>query len=253
VINGRLLLKASDLSLKAYSGIPKEPRFPIAMEFHTAWTATTAFLFIEDHMQHLVWPGTADFMDFLLDASALPPVPYGTGLCHPGFAIAHKSIWYKVAPHIRRGIPLGIYGHSLGGGLAEKSADFTRDHDAPVHGIFFGKPNTHCRWKLPDLSYMKTRISVVAGSDIVTRVPRYLYAPCPGQQKLYLANDGNSYFNPEPSFIRSDWKLLEAFEDHSMIMYHERIKEILGGKADEKEHADVVIDLPAGPDRGVRV
>lgn len=249
MINGRQLLKASDLSLKAYSGIPKELRFSIAMEFNTAWTCTTAFLFIEEHAQHIVFPGTADFMDFLLDASALPPVPYGTGLCHPGFALAHKSIWYKIAPHIRPGLPLFIQGHSLGGGLAEKSCDFTRKHDAPVHGYFFGKPNTHCRWKLPDLSYMATRISVVAGSDIVTRVPRYLYAPCPGQQKLYLANDGNSYFNPLPEFIRSDWKLLEAFEDHSMLMYHLRIKELLGGNTDEKAADDCLLDLPAGPVR----
>lgn len=219
-----LLLSAAYHSELAYQGFDD---IPGALAFRNRLTFTQAYLVPDGNIDVLVFPGTLDWFDFIVDVAALPPIPYGNGWCHPGFAGAHRSVWKEVRAAIRPDRELLVTGHSLGGGLAEKSADFLRDHRAPVHLITFGKPNLHMRGHIPSLRYLATQLSVVHGSDIITRLPRYLYGPDPGQDMLYFDNTSHAHFNPERSFMRLDMGRRDILKDHFMAGYSTRVGQLV--------------------------
>ena len=70
-------------------------------------------------------------------------------------------------------------------------------------------------------------MSCVAGSDVVTRLPRFLFTiGSSNQQTFYLANDNNNYMNPRPEFMAEDFDISDSVSDHSMTVYLQRLKEI---------------------------
>lgn len=216
----RIVRSAMKHSLAAYEGIPG------AIEFKVRRTSTQAYLVKKKAYQVLVFRGTKEPNDWLINLLAFP-WRYGGRFAHRGFVKAHKSVWPLVAPKIVPGLPLILTGHSLGGALAELSSPFVVDHDAPVHQVTFGKPNVFFKTSEARLGHLKTQLSIVSGSDVVARVPCILYGPDPGQDILYLANDGNDYMNPAKDFMRKDFDPCDSLSDHSMGLYTERLESLL--------------------------
>lgn len=187
----------------------------------------------------LVWKGSAEWADWIINAAAVP-VRYAGGWCHGGFATAHDSLWKTVRGWIRPGRPLLVTGHSLGGAMADlTTARLYQRHEPPdllwlggVHQITYGKPNVWLKGRAPLREDLRTHLSVVSGSDLVTRLPRYLYGPAPDQHMLYLPNEpgmGDKYWiNPSAGARRLDFQLAHAASDHDMAAsYSEGVTAVL--------------------------
>lgn len=201
---------------------------------YSSKTSTTAFYCELSDVDILVFKGTKEKLDWKTNLRFWP-FWYGTGWCHKGFARAHQSVWDEIKPLINYQKPLLVTGHSLGGALAEKSVDFLRGHE-DLHLITFGKPNVHLRNHIPKSLHLKTQLSVVNGSDVVTKVPRFFYSHDKNQNMLYLANNGNDYINPDKEFRRNDRNIIQFVSDHSMKGYSERINKILIDNQPEDIH-----------------
>ena len=69
------------------------------------------------------------------------------------------------------------------------------------------------------------QISVVAGSDLVSRIPRLCYGPSVSQTMLYHANNGEDVIDPDPEFKKKDFMSNkgEAISDHFMPGYEQRL------------------------------
>ena len=69
------------------------------------------------------------------------------------------------------------------------------------------------------------QMSVVAGSDLVSRIPRICYGPSVSQTMLYHANNGEDVINPDAEFKKNDFmsKAKEAISDHFMPEYEKRL------------------------------
>lgn len=210
-----LILRACQHSVAIYSGSMIYPLY-----HHRS---TTVALYREPDYDVLVWCGTNDWRDFLLDVTALP-WRYNGHWIHAGFRYAHGGIWDKIKKDLRPGVPLLLTGHSLGGALAEITATFLRDWGT-VHLVTFGKPNVFLKRSAPPMPWLTTQVSVVAGSDIVTRSPRFLYGPSKTQHKLYLANNGEVIWNPTKRYQNADYNMRRVFDDHSGALYFERVKQ----------------------------
>ena len=190
--------------------------------FHSRRTSAKASLIRSAYYDILVWCGTKDFRDILIDLSAVP-WKYNGYWVHSGFALQHASLWKKIRPHIDQYKPLIITGHSLGGALAELTVPYTQGMKE-VELYTFGKPNVFAKWNHPYFYWLKHQVSVVSGSDAVTRSPRFMYRPSSGQKMLYLANNGLDVWNPTKKYRRDDYKFSDILEDHSMKMYLNRCK-----------------------------
>lgn len=198
-------------------------------KFHAWYSSATAFLCRGETYDALVFRGTKEKMDFLIDAMAIP-VYYGNTWCHSGFAYSHWSIWKKIKKAIDPDKPLLVTGHSLGGGNADKTCDFLVGHKPGVHMITFGKPNVHLKNQSPYRGHLLTHLSVVSGSDLVTRLPRLFYGAHAEQNMLYLANTGINYINPAPGFVRNDFGIADSLSDHSIDgVYKVRVDGLLAG------------------------
>lgn len=229
VCDPSMLQMAVKLSKKAYEDqIYSFDEFPKRGEkFHCWYSSATAFIVRGFTYDALVWRGTQQGLDFLIDAMAIP-VYYGNTWCHSGFAYSHWSLWKRIKERIDPDKPLLVTGHSLGGGNADKTCDFLSDHRSEVHMITFGKPNVHLKGQGLSRAYLMTHLSVVSGSDMVTRLPRYLYGANPLQNKLYLANTGVNYIDPSNEFVKNDFSIADSLSDHSIDdTYTKRVNEIL--------------------------
>lgn len=217
-LNVPLLYMAMVYSDLAYSGIGS------AKKFHCWWSSATAYLVAGEEMDLLVFVGSKQPMDFLIDATAIP-YRYGRCKSHAGFNIALWSIWSDIKKELRPRKSLLVTGHSLGGAMAEKACELLIDFPNDLHLVTFGKPNVYLKSSKPNMDYLNTQVSVVAGSDIVTRLPRYAYGPDSSQTMLYLANNGMDYIDPDREFIIEDWDHAELLTDHSITReYKPRIQ-----------------------------
>jgi len=224
-----MLRTAVRLSKEAYNDrLMMVDQFPYGSKRFDAWySSATAFLAKGEHYDALVFRGTKEKLDILIDLMAIP-VKYGNTWCHSGFAFSHWSVWKDIKKNIDPDKPLLITGHSLGGGNADKTCDFMGGHRADVHMITFGKPNVHLKGQDPCRGFLKTHLSVVSGSDLVTRLPRYLYGAHPMQDMLYLANTGVNYIDPPSEFVKDDFSKADSLSDHFIDgPYTRRIKRLL--------------------------
>tara|TARA_R110001583_G_scaffold16358_3_gene67125 strand:- start:235 stop:978 length:744 start_codon:yes stop_codon:yes gene_type:complete len=205
-------------------------------------TSATAH-FIQDNdldLDVLAFRGTQQVRDWFFNCSALP-VRYCGRWVHGGFALAHKSIWKKCEKYLNPGRRLLITGHSLGGAMAELSALKLKKYYGKKKAslITFGKPNVF--WKKKNrykMDHLEEHFSVVSGSDVVARIPRYFYCPDDGQMIFYLSNHGDDYLNCDREFMAEDWGIVDAISDHSMSMYDKRLRGHIFGvpEIEEAEH-----------------
>ena len=215
------LSRAAALSLSAYSDMPGQ----FGHKFENKFTSTT-FWWIEGEKDYLVFKGSAEPRDFFIDILAFPPVRYLKNWVHPGFALAHKSIKPRLLKILRKiksqNKQLIITGHSLGAAQAELTHLLALSQGIDSTAICFGKPRAflkRSKSRFPKGSIL----SVVSGSDIVTRVPRYCYTyGCQDQDFLYLSNHDTVYLNPDMGFVADDFSVSDSISDHSMEHYSQR-------------------------------
>ena len=223
------LSTCASLSLAAYKDMPGQ----IAHRFENRFTSTTFYWLEGEGVDYLVFKGSAEPRDILLDIFAFPPVYYLREWVHPGFAIAHKSVQKKILKifkKIFRGVNskrLVVTGHSLGAAQAELTHLMALRHGIDSTLVCFGKPRVFL--KKPKERFPKgSALSVCSGSDIVTRVPRFCYTVGSSNQDfLYLGNDGVNYLNPDLAFVEKDFSIRDSVSDHSMELYLQRSLEVV--------------------------
>lgn len=231
----RLLLEAGC----KFSKLAYEDEIKDGIKIESKLTSTTAFLVKTKTIDILCFRGTQQIRDWIFNLTAVP-VPYAGRLCHGGFVAAHVSVWGKIKKHIDYDKQLLITGHSLGGALAELSAAKLNNKHTQLSLVAFGKPNTFFKGFKKPLK-LNGQLSVVAGSDVVARVPRILYGPSKSQTMLYHANTGRDLLDPDPKFVRHDFvkNAKEAITDHFMPEYEARLTVYLSdlkkGKKKEEE------------------
>jgi len=93
-----------------------------------------------------------------------------------------------------------------------------------LHLVAFGKPNVFFKPKSPKLKHLKTQLSFVHGSDIVPRLPRYLYGADKGQTLVYFDSYDYTRINPDRSLLKADWMLGNALSDHRMEEYVDLVR-----------------------------
>lgn len=191
------------------------------LDFRSKLVSAKASIYRTPEYDVLTWAGSAQLMDWVINLTAFPPVPYAGEWVHPGFALAHNSLYREVRPHLDPSKPLFVFGHSLGGAMAELTARRIWGFK-DLRLITLGKPNVFARWSNPDLGALTCQVSMVSGSDVVTRSPRFFYKPSPTQDMLYYANDGRDLWNPPKSSRRRDYKLSDIVKDHSVSVYQQR-------------------------------
>ena len=225
------LATCASLSLAAYKDMPGQ----IAHKFENRFTSTTFYWLEGEGVDYLVFKGSAEPRDILLDIFAFPPVYYLREWVHPGFAIAHKSVQKKILKIFKKILfnrgkeskRLVITGHSLGAAQAELTHLMALRAGIDSTLVCFGKPRVFL--KKPKERFPKgSTLSVCSGSDIVTRVPRFCYTVGSSNQDfLYLANDGVNYLNPDLEFVEKDFSIKDAVSDHSMELYLQRSLEVV--------------------------
>lgn len=232
-----LALTCSEMAYDAreimHEGILYHPSY-----YQNSYTDALGLIYELPDIRVLTFCGSDGLRDWSINARAIP-APYAGTMVHWGFRSAHKSI--RGGIELRATVadkPLLITGHSLGGAMAELQA-MRLDGRPDTHLITFGKPRTRFMPFRTHLGYLDTQLSVVLGSDLVTRLPRFLYGPDPGQSVLYLGTDGlNRYWSPKDGgdiykFMKRDWRLSTALEDHSLASYRARLAPITDGEEHE--------------------
>ena len=203
----------------------------VSRKYENRFTSTTFFWREHDDSHYIIWRGSQQPRDFLIDICAIP-VRYLGEWVHGGFALSHKSVKKKLQKILtiieRSGKPLVNTGHSLGAAQSELTHLLAVKKFPKIESrlVAFGKPRGFlkpAKLRFPPGSVM----SCVSGSDVVTRLPRFLYTVGSSDQDMfYLANDGANYLNAEPAFVRRDFEIGDAVSDHSMTVYLQRLKEI---------------------------
>jgi pimeloyl-ACP methyl ester carboxylesterase len=219
-INKSLLSMASNMAEDSYDYVP------MGRKIESRLTSTTCFVLKREDMNIVVFRGTQQLSDWIFNLTAIP-VRYAKRWVHGGFAIAHKSVWKEIRKTLDPTKKLLLCGHSLGGALAELSACKTKDFKE-VHLVTFGKPNVFFRLRRgrnykTALKHLRTQLSVVAGSDVIARLPRFLYGPAFGQTMLYFSVQGD-LVDPPAELRRKEFRKnrLAAFSDHAMNGVYKR-------------------------------
>ena len=210
-----------------YSQEAYRKKIPEAIRIENKLVGSACHVIRMESYDLFAFRGTDNLNDWLVNGFILP-VPSGGGWCHAGFVSAYKTLKKQALKFARPFRPTIVTGHSLGGAMAER---FCMDlgHMREVHLVTFGKPNLRFKPKRLLLKHLKTQLSVINGSDIVPRVPRYMYGPDPGQDVWYFPNEGNPYlgrYSIARAKMREDWGLADTTRDHNMSDYRENVRRV---------------------------
>lgn len=216
-INHKLIKKCCVYATQAY-----EEDIPSAIRIDSKFTSTTVFVRRERGMDFVIFRGTATARDWATNLMVWPWRVNGTWV-HAGFALAQRSVHKKIMKHLNSKRKTVIVGHSLGGALAFvmalrlKNKKINNKKFKCLHLITFGKPNTQVKSKKQHMEHLDTNLSVVAGSDLVTLVPKMLFG-ADAKYMIYHGNDGKDYLNPTKDFRDKDRKgyIKESISDHFM-------------------------------------
>lgn len=194
--------------------------------FSSAITGALGFVCHEGDYQIISFRGSANVRNWFLNATAVP-VPFCGGFAHAGFRAYHASIWRAIERELSPDKKTLITGHSLGGAAAEQTRAVLAKAGWDVDMVTFGKPNLWFKALSPPVENGGYLISVVHGSDVVARIPRYAYRPPYYQNMLYFGNDGNDVWDPDIAHRRADWSPFDLASDHSMLAYKARMENFI--------------------------
>jgi len=207
-----------------YSNLVYSGDFPAAYqvnEYSDSLTGEFAVLLKVGAVYWFVFRGSDDSKDWVINASAFPLYVSGA-FVHGGFGITHIRMWKRIRADIEAlpdGSEICITGHSKGGAGAELLAWRLRKMGDRVSLFTFGKPNVFLKVSHGRMS-LHRQISVVSGSDFVTRIPAIAYHPSRTQNKLYFNNwNGEGVINPSRDHVLNDMETDEVFSDHSIDLY----------------------------------
>ena len=115
---------------------------------YESWASAT-MIWLDTDKNYLIFRGTSDPSDILLDICIFPSYYLGAWV-HSGMALAHKSIKRKILKVLRRmdhSKPLVLTGHSLGGSLSELTHLLVQREFPKIDCkcITFGKPRAFTR------------------------------------------------------------------------------------------------------------
>jgi hypothetical protein len=212
-----LLIRSAQLAGQSYDNVTG------ALKFENKRTDTTCFVLQTTDCDYVIWRGTESKRDWLYNLLFIPR-PVQKAWIHMGFYRAQQGVWKDVRKVLNPAKKTVQIGHSLGGACAEISCLLSREFQK-LHLITFGKPNTFARFRKCRMDHLKTQYSVVHGSDIVARIPRFGYRPSTGTnlKQLWFANNGLDFINPDVKIKKQDWKVGESVSDHMMGGYQERM------------------------------
>ena len=228
-------LRAAILSHAAYS-----PRGTMLKNAERKFNieGTECFLGVDEYGAYLTFAGTNDWQDVGYDLNA-ELVDDVFGKVHAGIKEGLDNVWLRLLPRIEdiaSDMPLGIYGHSLGGGYANLSA--ARLVDAgfdDIELITFGSlrtGDTVFADTLDAACYDKHK-RFVNNNDVVPRLPpRAMGYNHAGEVQVFTEHGdlrGRQGWL-ERLFDRIDGRLHDLFElgldgikDHSMDNYLKRV------------------------------
>ena len=218
----RMTIKAiEDWEIKlaaSFSNQAYDESIPGAFRYDSKLGAT-AFYVNHNGSQWVIYRGTQEARDWLMNLSAIP-WRAGKRWVHGGFAAAQSSVWKPIRKQLRMHRKTYCVGHSLGGACATIAAlKLQAAGFEDVRLITFGRPNVFLKSKKN--MNLTCNVSVVSGSDIVATVPRVAYGPDGNRKQdiVYLANASDiDYLNPSKEFRDNDRKgyLTEIVSDHNM-------------------------------------
>jgi len=213
-VPSELLMLASYYAQETYNESP---------HFKNRLTGAGGFIWYEGNTQIIGFRGSSNAQNWIMNATAVP-VPWLGGWVHGGFRAYHSSIWGEMKREIDPDRETRIIGHSLGGAGAEQArAWMAKKKNAKVDMVTFGKPNVWFRAFSPRVKNDGLLVSVVHGSDLVTRIPRYSYRPTKGQLMLYFGNDEVDRWEPSYETRRKDWCVGDSISDHMLPTYQKRM------------------------------
>lgn len=162
----------------------------------------------------LIFRGTTDLKDWLIDFEAIPNKWSGQGLVHKGFEDALQLVWDKIAASLKTNVPsdcpLFIAGHSLGAALATLAAALLQ----PRALYTFGSPRVGDNTFGATLSSVKN-FRVVNNRDLVPTQPPPLPFHHVGELH-YITHDGGMLINPDKDTMKQDLKKKDRFSIFSI-------------------------------------
>ena len=105
-------------------------------------TDTQVFVAKKDNYQIVCFRGTESFTDALVDVwFKKVSADEGKGKVHAGFQSALDEIWTQLEKTLNKQTPIYVSGHSLGGALAQLTANRLTSNNYRVYGVYtFGSP-----------------------------------------------------------------------------------------------------------------
>jgi triacylglycerol lipase len=167
------------------------------------------------------------------------------GRVHAGFYEALSCVWQMLDEQVRRlqaerPRQLWVTGHSLGAALATLAVARWREMKRPVSGLYvFGQPRTGDETfaRNFDFAFRPYTFRIVNNLDIVTRTPPRSFGYRHLGSLIYITESGDLTYDVDQwqRFLNGwhgaiemilDWGR-EGVEDHSMILYRQRIESAL--------------------------
>jgi hypothetical protein len=162
----------------------------------------------------LVFRGTQESQDWLINLNTLPTRWLGGGRVHRGFKQAWENVWSTVEPYLSTlKVPIFYTGHSLGAALATLAAA-----KRPPQALYtFGTP------RVGDAEFSKIFANikayrVVNHRDLVATVPPTALGFCHVGELHYLTHDKQTLVKPDKAVVVADRKTT-AFTWQNSINY----------------------------------
>lgn len=142
----------------------------------------------------VVFRGSANLHNWLLDVEAFPCVTEGGHLAHHGFVSAVEKLRDVVAAKLPQdGRPVIYTGHSLGGAIAAIFAQETGSQ-----AVTFGCPRV---WWFKDEPPVINHVRVICDDDPVPLVPRFSFQHDKTEAILLLTDHDRDLINPQDHCI----------------------------------------------------
>ncbi len=219
------------LSIAAYSEREEAKRHLSAIGYHSSkyestWYGAEGFCCIRNRQAFLSFCGTDSLIDVLIDLIGVIPwyrPPVHSGFGRSWYGLRRKSFDEWLLDHSEDFDTIGLYGHSLGGAIAQVAAlDLAADYairevvtfGSPRFG-FFATPGIYDKTRADDCGNTLKDVSfrVVNGMDIVSKVPFNWMGYQHAGQLVYLDQQGNIKTDREAEETQASEGILKTIKN----------------------------------------